>query len=453
MPTSTNNNKVSRKTIIVGLTLVFLVVGLIASFIVVQQSVDLRNRASELTCRMNLVKCSWEWEGALPPGVDSVEYEYSVSGPCNSTTLRPCSGVTDNTSIEFEGYPGGSYTCNVQPKVLVSGEQCPVDAVSGSGSCPLESTPDEPGGNTTPNTPDRVPGESCSCSDDGGKLNCNAKEDEKYKGNDGAGLIILDPVYEVGDNACFACQKLRVKDSSGKVIKEISGCSLGADDEKIRLHQAPVEAGKCETYTVEAIGSEGEQATPKTCQTCKHSICCPACVPPQNLDVVVPSTDINKPLNTTMADSCSFQCDFSIDFGGGNQCGAAGKKITLTVPKGKCIDIDDDYAKTKEVCDTDNDGKIIIEYDRGGVYDLALDCNELAVSNVVLDADGTPNGAVSSLPHDLKCKKRITVACSGGDTPDGPDTPDTPDTPDKTTDNVCKALDVELICHNCSQNQ
>ena len=68
-----SNKKLSRKTILIGLVLTFLVVGLIAAFIVVQNSVDVRNQAAELSCKMHKVTCSWKWASDLPAGVDKVE--------------------------------------------------------------------------------------------------------------------------------------------------------------------------------------------------------------------------------------------------------------------------------------------------------------------------------------------------------------------------------------------
>lgn len=465
-----HNSKISKKSIGVGLFIAFIIVGTIASFIVVQQSVDIRNRASELTCRMNLVECSWEWEGQLPSDAGQVEYEYTVSGPCNNTEARPCKGTTTKTSIQFEGYPGGSYVCNVQPKVTVAGKQCDVPFSTGSASCPLQtiSDPGTPVTNQTPGDTETIPS-SCGCAEDGGKLNCNPENVTDYEVEEGSGLIVLNPIYEVGDNACFACQKIRVTDSSGTVVREVEGCKM-PEGEEIRLHQAGTEAGSCETYRVEAIGADGQLESPKTCQTCDHEVCCPACLPPVNLDVPVMSSDPNRPLDMVEVDSCSYGCDFQVDFGGQNQCGASGETMTLNVPDGMCVDIDDDYAKVSEVCDTDEDGKIEVTYDRGGVYDVALDCGSLGSVNVQVGGD--VSSASAAAPEDLKCTKRITVACGGSGgtsitTDNNPDDPNLVGDPDEpvdleipgdpgedltttTTDPSCRELDVEMICHNCS---
>ena len=440
--------KASRRTITLGVLVTFLIVGLIAAFIVVQGQIDVRKQASELSCRINLVRCSWEWSGPAPQNADKIEYEYSVSGPCNNTPERPCSGTTSTTSIEFEGFPGGSFTCNVTPKVTVGGQLCPVNAASGSGSCLLESSVN--GDNAALiEPPASTPPSSCGCTEDGGKLNCRPEEIADYGGSAGPGLIILDPIYEVGDTACFKCQKFLVRDSSGSVIREIDGCRL-PQGEDLRIHQAGSEAGKCETYLVEAIGADGEQTSPSSCQTCKHTVCCPSCVAPRNLTVETLTSDASDPLGKVTVDSCSFGCDFDISFAGQNQCSAPGEKITLTVPEGSCVEVDDDFTQENKVCDTDNDGIIEVSYSRGGVYDIGLICGDLATSSATVGLDG---GAVqSSIPSDLRCTKRITVACDE-DTPDSPGDSSGPTgspTPTPTpTPGACKKLDVEMICHNC----
>lgn len=453
----------SKRTGIVLVLTAFLAVGLIASFIVVQDTVDIRNRAADLSCKKHMVTCSWNFEDELPAEVTKVEYEYSVLGPCNGTAENPCSGTTSETSIEFEGFPGGTYTCNVEPKVYVGDTLCPASGGSGTDSCPLEMVPDSP--ELSPPDDGTIPDEpvgACGCAEDGGRLECNPEIVEKYNGELGPGLIILNPVYEAGDNACFVCQKLVVKDSSGTIIKEIDGC---ASDTEIRLHQAPLgEGDRCETYTIAAIGENQDDNTEETCQTCEHEVCCPACVPVETLQVEIGSQNSTEYFETELIDSCAFDCDFDVTFGGGNACGSVNEPITLDVPAGDCVTIDDDYAGSQLVCDDDGDGKITIRYDRGGVYDISLNCSGRTFS-VDVPSDGT--AVQSAPPSDPTCKKRITVACGGGDIPDDPDTPDTPDTPDDPDtpdtpdtpddpdtpdtpeDPFCEELDVQIYCRNC----
>ncbi len=403
--------KQKKQLITLSLAGAVLLAGIVAGFLVVQNQQFIQNRAATtpINCQMATGTCT------LPSTEDSgytpfIMYAIEIDGDSQKTVATSAQGDT-KTPLTFAASPLKRYKCEVAP-VSITKDCNPISVEQSAPLCqppddnnpPPTATPQIGGSSTGGGDPDIVPGDpgtsekACACGADGGVLECKTKDTkiEGNLGNDGPGLIILNPKYSTGKAPrCFQCEKLVVSDGTREVGSYdcISPVPSGPvptggyliPTPGIRLHIANGEI--CRDYSVAVIGKSDSTGTtsqsPISCASCTGRVCCPACQPPVKFDDCDPE-----------------KCDFDITVEGGALCGAIGKSITA-VPKGsKNYSFDFDEAPY----DTLNANPH--RYKNSGVYDIKMSCNV------------DPSTGIGKT-----CTQRITIGCGAvTTTPSFPDT-------------------------------